>query len=965
MHWDSNDCAIAPSPIVRTYRPDPVKRKAPKMTASVSNQGSLSPKPRGSVPRPQARSAGTAERPGRNESLVDLVRFFQTQNMAAQIIASTPTPPQPESSESLPIRTPSSPSDTTTALPVALSPKEPKLEPKPEPKLEPKQDLKPFHRRLLQFAQRPKKDASVRSKKEEQQRQIEALTREGYLIPPPLPKESKSQKEANQSKESLSLSVSRSLSKSRRDVENIGQPWLQPRTEGRIEPRNRRLASIDLDDFGSMVDVAVSLTTEFDDAVPPPYQPTEGGPSQTSSMELGIGSTGSASPPTAVRPQSSIASTSHSYRNVSIDEQIRQPPTTAQPSDVPATSRKSDIDSAAQPSQGTAVKTPPSQPRASCDSVRRDQSDQSSVRNVTPSQPTLRLFPDVAPPRKSSVGALKASAVPRYQIAHSVAGSSSSKSSPKNRASDNTTEPSTTPRKSSDVFADVSAGGSEPNSTGALVPRADSTAPASVGAATEAPTSPSQVKTRRTSLSMGTLNSFPLPAPTRPLPSLPEVGRSSGALPDTSVRPEVMPNSHSFSSLPNEKESVSGSPRTHDSRPPTSLDSVGAGGSIADDEESLFAASISGQSKPTPGLYTTRGRASSVRIPRVQDSPETPTREKGQPLADSPVLGHGTPTKPHGKRVPTTLKINPQLARNNLPFGLPSPPPTASLPSAPPGLKSGQRSATAPHTAKLSSMKSMEVPTGPGSYRNSMISRSDSSRSSLRNESFPDSYEDGQTQSRAQSAIASSDDEVFGPTESTRSSRREPTKHKRLQTVRREHDSMDVNQSSSRSRLRFPQHSELQSHRNSSYESIPSPSNHSQMSHRSRESHNSRSHAPPTDHYLEDRVANLERQNQMLQAALMAALNASGKNPLEGLNIDTNHTPSFQNAPYVHQYAGRHSSRDSWVSSCRSSEHSGFETSSPKGGRADVKQFDTMIEDIESGWMSDKSNLSGRIVHKR
>jgi hypothetical protein len=33
--------------------------------------------------------------------------------------------------------------------------------------------------------------------------------------------------------------------------------------------------------------------------------------------------------------------------------------------------------------------------------------------------------------------------------------------------------------------------------------------------------------------------------------------------------------------------------------------------------------------------------------------------------------------------------------------------------------------------------------------------------------------------------------------------------------------------------------------------------------------------------YLEERVANLERQNQILQAALLAALNAGVKNPLE------------------------------------------------------------------------------------
>jgi hypothetical protein len=105
----------------------------------------------------------------------------------------------------------------------------------------------------------------------------------------------------------------------------------------------------------------------------------------------------------------------------------------------------------------------------------------------------------------------------------------------------------------------------------------------------------------------------------------------------------------------------------------------------------------------------------------------------------------------------------------------------------------------------------------------------------------------------------------------------------------------------------------------------------------------------------------------MLQAALMAALNASGKNALEGLNLDPNMPPAFPHAPYANNYPSSHFSRpDSWVSSSRSSETSGFESGSSKDGRANVKQLDNMIEDIESGWMSDKSSLSGaRIARQR
>jgi hypothetical protein len=151
-----HDYAVAPSPIVRTYRPDPPsKRRLPNMTSTKTGpppQPLVTPRPRGgSAPRPEARSAGTAERAGRNENLVDMVRFFQTQNMPSQ--TSPPSQPRPRSrAPSQP--QPSSPSDTTTALPIPISPKESKPESKPDPK----QDVKPFRRRLLQFGQRQKRN---------------------------------------------------------------------------------------------------------------------------------------------------------------------------------------------------------------------------------------------------------------------------------------------------------------------------------------------------------------------------------------------------------------------------------------------------------------------------------------------------------------------------------------------------------------------------------------------------------------------------------------------------------------------------------------------------------------------------------------------------------------------------------------------------------------------------------------
>lgn len=999
--------AVAPSPIVRTYRPDPPsKRRLSNMTSTKTGpppRPLVTPRPRGaSGPRPEARSAGTAERAGRNESLVDMVRFFQTQNMPPQTPplsqSSSQSPPKPQSRSRAPSQAqPSSPSDTTTALPVPISPKEPKPEPKPDPK----QDLKPFRRRLLQFTQRQKKESTPRSKEEEQQRQIEALTRGGYLIPATaLPKESKGQKEAKRSKESLSQSLSRSLSKSKKDVETIGQPWLQAKVDTDTPPTEtrRRLGSLNLDDFGSMVDVAVSLTSDFDDSMPPPYQPNDHSTSQSPPAIPTSSSMADLSPQNITRPASSLASTSHSYRNESIDEQIQRPSSSAE------SSIRVDPVSRATTNTSAGVNGIESQPKPSIDNRKRTQPEQSSLRNVTPLSPTLKLFPDVAPPRKSSKGAWRNSSIPRYQtIENTTVSSASPETSSRAGPSNNVPEASDEAKKPSGGLVDAAVSEAEPKCSGALAPSASSSASSSAAAlstekAPENLTSQDETKIQPLSLCLGTLKAFPLPAPTRPLPSLPKA-KPSPITQDSNARSVRAIDSESSSSSLNspsatlvenpEIKSAVVCPRALDSRPAIVLGSVDAGGSIVEDEESLITTSLSEHYQPTPEHYTPRGRVSSVRIPRMQELPESPSSQcdekasEGQPLADSPVLGHSIPTKSNGKRaVLKELQINPQISRNNLPFGLPSPPPTASLPSVPPqhpppplpGRKVGQRNYTAPNMAIPPPMRNMEAHPLPGPYRGSTLSRSDSSGSSLRHESFPETYQQSRPESRPESPLPSSDDEVFGPEIDTKHSRREADKYHHLEPTRRGYETRDPRQMPSRSRLRYPNPARPmtpQSRSIHSREKTSSPqSQYSQSTHRSRGSQSSQhTRAPPQmDYYLEDRVANLERQNQILQAALMAALNAGVKNPLEGLNLDPNMPSGPSHAPFTHQYSGRHTSRpDSWVSSSRSSEHSGFETSSSyRETRPNVKQLDNMIEDIESGWLSDKSSFSGtRVARKR
>ncbi|KAJ5542692.1 hypothetical protein N7461_008695 [Penicillium sp. DV-2018c] len=958
----------------------------------------------GSAPRPQARSAGTAERPSRNESLVDMVRFFQTPNTPSHAAPASQSERQPHSrTHSQP--PPSSPSDTTTALPVPMSPPEVKSKPEAE------QD-KPFHRRLFQFAQRPKKEPSPKARQEKQQRQIEALTREGYLIPSPLPpkeKERKVQKEAKRSKESLSLSVSRSLSKSKKDVENIGQPWLQAKVDPTTRPTDtrNRLASLDLGDFSSMVDVAVSLSTEFDDSVPPPYQPPETVSSQDASAVPIASSPVIPNSAEFAQPDPSLASTDNPHRNASIDELTAQPSNSAE-SSTGDTSQGTDSVSTVARDAPTDVTDPDSPPRPSVDSPKRDPPEKPSSRSVTPSQRALKLFPDVAPPRNPIKPTWRTSVVPRYQSMDNIPTSPT----PSSRTG-HTPEASDEPQKSSDVSPCTPVNEEEPTCSGALAPVEEpSPSAASDEKVVKESVSHDQLTSRPVSLSLGTLKAFPLPAPTRPLPSLPESERSPSAPPSMnsrSIRPIRSGPMHSTLALSSaslsedqDLESSGAAPSlcTLDSRPATALGSIGGGGSMADDEDSLFTPE---HTKHSSGQSVPRGRASSVRIPRLQEPPASPSSQfadkatEGQPLADSPVLGHSTPAMPQGKDpVMKGLQINSQISRKNLPFGLPSPPPTAALPSAPPphqapppppsGLKVSQRNYTTPNAALLSSMRSMEALSGPASHRNSSMSRSNSSGSSLRHESFPEPYQPTGPNSRSESPLPSSDDEVFGPSTNTKSSRREGTNPalQHSQQTHRSYETVDARQKS-HTRLRYPQPTRPltpRSHSHSHSISIhslekPSPpqtqySHAHAHAHRPRESHshNSNHHhvraAPQMDHCLEDRVANLERQNQILQAALMAALNAGGKSPFDGLNLNMAPAMPMAHQPYQHasfgnQFSGRRASRpDSWVSSSRSSDHSGHESSVPyRNSRANIKQLDNMIEDIESGWMSDKSSLSG------
>ncbi|KAJ5772493.1 hypothetical protein N7520_003022 [Penicillium odoratum] len=913
---------------------------------------------RESGPRPQARSAGGAERAPRNESLSDLVRFFQTQNMPAQAIPPTDSP------------------DSPTALPVVLSP-----EPK-EPVIElTKEELKPFRRRLLHFS-RQKKESTPKSKADENQRQLEALQREGYLMSSkPKSTLDRPKNSLDRSKTSLisldrpKSSLERTFSRSKKqDVEAIGRPWLT-RTDSNtesIDPK-RRLASLDLDDFGSMLDGTISLS-EFEDTSPPPYQQAHAHSDQVSDDQISGSQQISPLPlPRASsearsrsidQPVSSSASMSEIRVSESRDRDPPWPPSSINMSS--GADRNPPPASQSISNQTAKVQVDPDQLKSEPkqDKVEQPQAPDHLPPNPPgiPSPPSLKLFPDVAPPRLSSINALRLSSAPRYQTTTKTA------PPPPGTQSKAAGTEAEKPRQSTESYRSKTAAvPEEPVCSGALPSVVSKNPPAATPKprAVSAHIQTGQRKSRPSSLAMGTLQAFPLPAPTRPLPSIPKSNTLAPPVDPRTPMRTVRSGSKLSEMQYSQPSPIAEEPRELGTRAASTL----GHSEIRDDVKAPETTS------EHPEHYTPRRRSSSVHVyvPRMHELAESSSDgsdgqpSNDQPLADSPVLGQSLPKKPQGKHAaPKGLQINSCVDQSDLPFGLPSPPPSAALPLDPPEQRSertAHRNYTAPVDPGLLTSRSMEMAMSvPRSQQGSLLSRSNSSRSSLRHESIPESHEHAR---QAESPLPSSDDEGFGPRAGKQPSYRVAEKHQpRAHSMRRGYETLDAR--STHSRPRYPHQMRPltpQGHSHSYDPSLSPQSQYSQATSRSRHSQSQSIHrapAPPHDPYLEDRIANLERQNQVLQAALMAALNA-GVKP----NMDLHESaipPSFPAAGHGDSYQGRRftSRPDSWMSSSRSSDISGFETpGSVRDARVNARQLDNMLEDIESGWISDKSSLSG------
>ncbi|KAJ9245194.1 hypothetical protein DTO169E5_1061 [Paecilomyces variotii] len=989
--------AVAPSPSIPRCRPShqpSTRRRAAASTPNLAMEDSHSTS---SGRRPSPRSAGASNRPMKSENILELVRFFQTQDAPLQ----------------------GSRLDGGSALDI----------------------FKAGRRRLLQLAQSKSDRRSRREgaatptpaeKTDNAYRQLVALQRAGFL-----PTSSVDQVDRQ------SLDMARSRSK--RDVEAIGQPWLEDERAKKTAGNNRDQTSVDLsiDDLPSLVEFSLS----FEDlAGPPPYQPAE--PSQddpkreTAEMPAGL--------PDLAAVEGGQQASSPEGR---ADEQRR-------------------VDSAAETAHHGAPSAPGAEETAA--KLRHDSSEvdghdagEKYAQNLNPNQhlqdaqTTVRLkspdplsarasrtlFPDILPPRVSS----RRSATPSSILASSGAipssrqlGSALSIFPPACSSSVNEAEAHGNPAAvKNDINISID---SFPLPDGSNL----STTMQSIMSGAPAPVRASSVS-RDPFVSSPLRASFhaaidgaPPPAPTRPLPSLPEpvVAQCAGSerkstvskrrfRPSSTSYPDPSPDQGQFNhdrdgppaaySPRHRRVLVPRSPKTARMRSYTAESTSTAGEGDAPSVD--------------PQMEHIRRREERVRALRMRDISRIRSHSKAgmksepeeeKHYEESPVLGQSTfpnhiPPKPSdgdiaskqdaASKEDTSAKedtsskpentLRPEndrqrlICRSPIPEN-PHPPPTMPLPADPPVAflyrAGSQRRTDSTTSLPLSTTGSTgETSVAPSSPRNkhtshaSSVSRSNSARRSHRL-SLDSIVIDDDRQSRRRSespSLPSSDDEAYGTRVRPGRSREEHSDSRKSKRIPRP-KSIVVTDSDSSSYRRKSSSADQGNPPTPKFRGPYAPeqssprSQYSQRTTNSQESRASQFHGAPQA--LEARIALLERQNKMLQAALLAALDTgvtfdsdcvrsglptpllspagvtspfmgTGFPPTPGLNglglDDVSHSPHHPAPPRTIQKQSQDHRPDSWASSRDRDRRSSFETTPSDDGTDSVKELEAMLGEFD------------------
>lgn len=708
--------------------------------------------------------------------------------------------------------------------------------------------FKAGHRRLRQLAQRQKKDPSdPETKAEEDRVQLSALQREG-LLPASAAKKSHSKKGSVDSTPSDSKSVSHASCKSssRRDVERIGQPWLaDPLERCMADPlmSSGRVTSLDLSHLNSSTDSAVAPESGSGagDKKALPFQP--------------------------LTLPDFIASERLDSAQQAFDGLLEQ-------------AAKASLASNASPNDANKESKPanPSEPNTTQEQKKPENTDSTAKPKPAPKN-TLKLFPDPVPPRLSNKTALRLSKVPPANGPQRAQEKLPTLNEISRSALPSPTVPSAKDRPPK-----------EPRSAPAATSQFTGVEREKAPESTE---QPKDKQPRYPALPMNAINAFPLPAPTRPLPSLPEGAATDAKAPKKKGRP--------IRNVPSPVPDSNHCPTEIARQPPTQPPKCAT---------------------PEPGQERSRAGAPVRRVKEMAQHLDVAASGETEKRSRSLDVARPEEQKDQAKQsVRRSMEVTQWVHRDAVPGPLPTPPPESIA------RPSGRAVPTSPK------LKHSE-PTLARAFCESQIQRSNSYREPIRSEKTSEQPDD----LRSEYPIPSSDEEGIARSPWPSQAQKKRRRAKQQKPVDPAQSTQQV------PRIEKPAQRESTSPPNNrSSRSFGRSSPLSQYSQCTYHSHDS-----SVVNILEGRIAQLQRQNKVLQAALLAALDVGNKGSTESLLSGT--VASLLSASSVSSKTTPASSYDE-----RTEKSKRRETWLDTGSRR--SSVSSAAEDIDFGWLSDKSSV--------
>ncbi|KAL4924738.1 uncharacterized protein BDV17DRAFT_204502 [Aspergillus undulatus] len=904
----------APGPIIPTYRPS---SQASKRAYTMS---ALAPKHQKYLSMAdELPSTGTNTGRASNENVTEIVRFLQT-HVASQTSSQTTGP----------------------------------------------KDMIKAGQRRLRLALRTKKGTDTKAKVDEASRQLAALQNQGSFPRSQYRKWGHKRSVPSIASSSKSVSELSFKSNSKRDVEEIGRPWLEHPLKKRDEPGSKgssQVSSLDLRDLASFVEAAVNFSP-FEDPNPPPYRP---GTEQYAKPTVTAAS--------GVIPEPVAKASSSNMDNMSGSASTELP--IASRFNRPAQSMVSSENQNFEQSPEESKSKGPTKSH-------RHNSSTSSKSPSAPTTPVLKLFPDTMPTRTSSSNAFRAPAVrsPTPNRCFSpVPGSQSTPALASVFESDNREF-----RNSSSSLPKIRENGQvkgEKKHPTTIGPERHS---ASAVRGLETQDAQAKHNRRPSSLPPGAIDAFPIPAPVKPLPSVPEPLRLHGNR-DKKVTlnrptaqlhtrhedpgtPRSMPPDINISS-PSSSENSSpgrnnGTSRGRDSPFPRLMTSP--------EDTAANHDTLAGPPVPIQPRRGSLGKAGRTREAKVRSliMRDLATSRHQRNSSKDQVIGAQSSQTPREDQLPllrkgksSQLNVQQQYQRK-VSRGPSSPPPRLPPPTNPSRqAHRSRRYCTAPASTMTAAIKNFENMSPSTRSGDQAVHRKKSlQKIGTKHERphvqriFPDQEE---------TPLPSSDDEGPDGDFYWNSPRKSSGRRRRGNPA-----PIVINKPTSERGRSLKKHQATgsiepatqQAYRRRDFERAPQ-THVSSLDHRTYEPQTYLTPEPKPNPSLEGRIEHLERQNKILQAALLAALDVGVKQDLSSLlgvtppltgtsfssttNTASSETPSIE--PEKIPRSGRTPYRpESWIASPDSFDKGSFISDGDR-------ELEEMMDDIGLNWLSDQSSV--------